>query len=57
MFIAEESSHTIEAVFAGSKGFLWVLIMGIWNIMVLGYGSNTSDDYLLGSETVVIKLD
>jgi hypothetical protein len=42
MFLAGESSHKIEAVFAEFKGFLWVWIMGSQNVMGLGYGSNTS---------------
>jgi hypothetical protein len=42
MFLAREFSHKIEAVFAGFEGILWVWIMGSWNVMSLGYGSNVS---------------
>jgi hypothetical protein len=62
MFLAGEFLHNIEAVFCwvqfphnieaafllGSRGFLWVQIMGSQNVMGSGYGSNISGKKTLG---------
>ncbi len=51
MFLAGEFPHKIEAVFLlGLRGFLWVWIMGTWNVMGSGYGSNISVDIFIYSQ-------
>jgi hypothetical protein len=42
--LAGEFPHKIEAdLLLGSRGFLWVWIMGSQNVMGSGYGSNISE--------------
>jgi hypothetical protein len=40
MFSAGNSPMRLKLFLLGSWGFLWVRIMGSWNVMGLGYGSN-----------------
>jgi hypothetical protein len=42
MLLAGRRTHKNKAFFVGSRGFLWVWIMGS-QIMGLDYGSNISD--------------
>jgi hypothetical protein len=42
MLLAGRRAHKNKALFMGSRGFLWVRIMGSQNVMGLVYGSNIS---------------
>jgi hypothetical protein len=43
MSLAGRQTHENKAFFMGSRGFLWVRIMGSENVMSSDYGSNISD--------------
>jgi hypothetical protein len=42
MLLAGRQTHKNKAVFKGSRGFLWVWIMGSQIVMGLDFGSNIS---------------
>jgi hypothetical protein len=43
MLLAGRQTHKNNTFFMGSRGFLWIWIMGSQNVMGLDYGSNISE--------------